>query len=746
MSTVETIGGYEIRSELGRGGMGVVYKGYDRKLEREVAIKVVENADADADKMTMTTHQELIARFQTEAKAIAKLNHPNIVNIYDFGVENDRNYMVMEFLKGRDLSQLLKFNSPLSVELVIKSVVQVCGALDYAHQKGIIHRDIKPANILLLDSGIVKLMDFGIARIQEAKSQLTQAGTILGSVLYISPEQLISAQKVDKRADIYSLGVTMYELLTGEFPYDGDNIASIIGKIMKSDAEAPSIHNSKIPPELDEIVMRAIAKDPDQRYQRASELADDLNELLFKIKGGTPNAMGTTSAGNGTSSSFNKTSFSRALEYSLVDGVDKVNLYSLIYRVLQTWNVENIGNKPILEALFGNENLSHAVVVSDKVILLSFKGLLIGAVSCEPDGVGSKAYEATANITRIDLKSCIPSEQQQEFLVVMSSILGGGVLLGKHPDCNTSDLERLMEKAKEESFTGHMEIANQNEIKYKGFIDGKEVFTLIMPNKNHNVSTKPNRFDIEVYEAKLRLFGPSLRRALIDTTLEVVNKIHGSSSSFKQLSMQKTAKIMPEFIEEAVRNTDLVTLVSQDKVLNIGKKAVKYSEIIQDFSASALMKWVIKDLLVKVARSNKFTTLRNAFSWIWNLKTIKLAQQVKLNDGSKLSFDMISYNDSEKLSVVARYSSQGSVSELHNFIEDVTKLKKGVSNSDIKAALYISGDDFFPEVIKYYEKIARRESFFAFSAPKAFVPSGGFFLFMLKESQNGYQLVQPEVF
>jgi hypothetical protein len=303
-----------------------------------------------------------------------------------------------------------------------------------------------------------------------------------------------------------------------------------------------------------------------------------------------------------------------------------------------------------------------------------------------------------------------------------------------------------MEKAKEEGFTGHMEIVNPNEIKYKGFIDGREVFTLIMPNKNHPCTARPNRFDIEVYEAKLRLFGPSLRRALIDTTLEVVNKTHGSSSSFKQLSMKKNNTIMSEFIEEAVRNTDLATLVSQDKVLNIGKKAVKYSEIIQGFSASALMKWVIKDLLVKVARSNKFTTLRNAFSWIWNLKTIKLAQQIKLNDGNKLSFDMISYNDLEKLSVVARYSSQGSVGELHTFIEDVTKLKRGVANSDIKAALYISGDDFFPEVVKYYEKITKRESLFAFSAPKAFVPSGGFFLFMLKESEDGYQLVQPEVF
>ncbi|RYX89729.1 serine/threonine protein kinase, partial [bacterium] len=291
---VQTIGGYEVRGELGRGGMGVVYRGYDAKLERDVAIKVLESAGDDADSLTMTSHQELLERFKTEAKAIAKLSHPNIVSIFDFGVENDKNYMVMELLRGRDLSQLLKFNSPLSVELVIKAVINVCAALEYAHSQGIIHRDIKPANIILLDSGITKLMDFGIARIQEAQSQLTQAGTILGSVLYISPEQLISAQKVDKRADIYSLGVSMYELLTGHFPYDGDNVATIISKIMQSQPEAPSTFNDKISARLDEIILKSIEKNPDERYSSALEFSDDLNDLLFEMKGGNKGSSSNT--------------------------------------------------------------------------------------------------------------------------------------------------------------------------------------------------------------------------------------------------------------------------------------------------------------------------------------------------------------------------------------------------------------------------------------------------------------------
>lgn len=741
MGTVQTIGGYEIRGELGRGGMGVVYKGFDAKLEREVAIKVIENVGEEADHLTQTTHQELVERFKTEAKAIAKLSHPNIVSIFDFGVEQDKNYMVMELLKGRDLSQLLKFNSPLGVELVCKCVVQVCAALDYAHQTGIIHRDIKPANMILLDTGITKLMDFGIARIQDSGSQLTQAGTILGSVLYISPEQLISAQKVDKRADIYSLGVSMYELLTGTFPYNGDNVATIISKIMQSEAEPPSLHNPKIPHDLDEIVLKAIAKDPDERFQRASELADALNEFLFKLKGGV--SPSTTSIGNQTS--IRSTSFSKSLEFSLVDGVDSINLYSLIYRVIQTWSVENIGNKPILEALYSNENLSQAVVISDRVILLVYKGLLIGAVSKDPDEVGSLAYNVTADITKIDIKACIPSESQQEFLVIMSSIIGGGIQLSKNENCNSNDLESIYEKIKDDGFTGHVEISNLNEMKYKGFIDGKEIFTLTSPNKNPSANLKSGRYDVEIYQSKLRLLGPSLRRALIDTTVELVNKTHGSSSSFKQLSLQKTVKVIPEMVEEAVRNTELATLTSSDKIITIGKQSIKYSEIIQDFSATSLIKWVIKDLLVKIARSPKFNSMKNAFSWIWNMKTLKLSQQLKLNDGKILNFDMIAYDNFEKLCLVTRYSSQGSVSELNNFIEDVVKLKKGLANNDIKAAIYISGDEFYPEVLKFYDKVTKKESLFAFSAPKCFISSGNFYLFMVKETPEGYKLISPQL-
>jgi serine/threonine protein kinase len=731
------IGQYEIISELGRGGMGVVYKAFDPKLEREVAIKVIENLGESTDNLTQSSHQELLERFKTEAKAIAKLNHPNIVSIYDFGTENDKNYMVMEFLKGRDLSHILKFNSPLPIELVVKTIISVCQALDFAHQNGIIHRDIKPANIILLDNGNVKLMDFGIARIQESQSQLTQAGTILGSILYISPEQLINAKKVDKRADIYSLGVSMYELLTGKFPYDGDNVASIVSKILQSTPELPSKYNPNIPKDLEQIIIKAIEKDPDQRYQRAIDLADDLNNFLFKLKGGTLTSSTSTVTSNNVSS---KTFFNKSVEYSLVDGLDNLNLYSLVYRIIQTWKVENIGNKPLLEVLYKNESLSQAIVVSDRIILLSYNGLLIGAVSNNPDKISTEAYEVTAEITKVDIKSCIPSESEKEILVILSSILGNGLLIAKHPSLSNNDLENILEKVNNEKLSGHIEIIHKEFIKYKGFIDGKEIFTLSMPNKNSNI--KGNRMDVEIYEAELKLIGPSLRRALIDSTIEIISKSHGSGNTLKQLSLMKENKIIPEILEEAVRNTDiLVVLGDNEKILTLGSKNIKYSDIIRNLPQSMLIYWLIKDILIKITRA-KFNNIKNSFSWIWNLRTIKLAQNLKLLDGKSVNFDIVGYDNSEKIIMLSRYSNKGNILELQNLIEDANNLKKSINNN-LKAVLYISGSEIYHEILRYYEKITKRESFLAFNSPKAFISSGQFFLFLIKDTIDGFKLIQP---
>lgn len=274
--TRPTLGRYEIIKQLGKGAMGVVYLGQDPRINRTTAIKTVRFSDdfepEEAQKMSET--------FFREAESAGTLSHPNIVTIYDAGTEKDMAYIAMEYLEGKDLDQFTKPDHLLPMRKVIDYVADIADGLDYAHEKGIIHRDIKPANIMLLNSGIIKITDFGIARIS-ASSQ-TMTGVIKGTPHYMSPEQF-SGKKVDGRSDIFSLGTMMYRLLTGQLPFHGENPAALMHSILNEPPPDPRTLNPKIIKPLVLILNKALEKDREKRYSRAKIMAGHLRELGRKI-------------------------------------------------------------------------------------------------------------------------------------------------------------------------------------------------------------------------------------------------------------------------------------------------------------------------------------------------------------------------------------------------------------------------------------------------------------------------------
>jgi eukaryotic-like serine/threonine-protein kinase len=269
-----TLGRYEIVKELGRGAMGTVFLGKDPRINREVAIKTLRYEEIDAEQLA-----EVKKRFFREAEAAGKLSHPNIVTIFDVGEDYEIAYMAMELLDGSDLAKYCRKETLLPPEEVIRVVSCVAGALDYAHTNGIVHRDIKPANIMILNSGEIKVADFGIARVMA--SSKTQTGVVLGTPSYMSPEQ-ISGKKVDGRSDLFSLGVVLYELLAGEKPFDGDSIATLMYNITASPPRSLQETSPDIPEKLVPIVERLLAKDVEARYQNGKALADDLLACLNK--------------------------------------------------------------------------------------------------------------------------------------------------------------------------------------------------------------------------------------------------------------------------------------------------------------------------------------------------------------------------------------------------------------------------------------------------------------------------------
>ncbi|MFH1488018.1 MAG: serine/threonine-protein kinase [Pseudomonadota bacterium] len=276
MDTKPTFGRYEIISELGRGAMGVVYKGVDPKIHRTVAIKTVRLSDFDEEMV-----EEMKERFFREAESAGLMTHPNIVTIFDCGEEHDLAYIAMEYLKGEDLEGFTKKDRLLPMRETLSVVASVAEALDYAHNKGIVHRDIKPANIMRVnETNEIKVTDFGIARI--TASSKTKTGVVLGTPSYMSPEQ-IAGHKVDGRSDIFSLGVVLYELLTGQKPFIGRDMTSLMYKIAREKHPSPRTINPKIPPVLEKIIAMALQKDVGKRYQKAGQMAEHLKKVVSRI-------------------------------------------------------------------------------------------------------------------------------------------------------------------------------------------------------------------------------------------------------------------------------------------------------------------------------------------------------------------------------------------------------------------------------------------------------------------------------
>jgi predicted Ser/Thr protein kinase len=286
MSGLTKLGKYEIRRELGKGAMGVVYEGFDPVIERTVAIKTIR-----PEQLEKTQAAEILARFKREAQAAGRLNHPHIVAIYDYGEvipEGDHApaesasarvaFIAMEFIKGRELKDYFDANERFAVKDIERIMGELLDALDHAHKNGVTHRDMKPANVILLANGKVKVADFGIARIET--SELTQAGTILGTPSYMSPEQFLG-QPVDGRSDLFSCGVILYQFLTGEKPFTG-TVTTIMHKVLKEEPLPPSMLNVTLPPAWDVVVKKAMAKSPTERFQTAAEFATAIRTAISR--------------------------------------------------------------------------------------------------------------------------------------------------------------------------------------------------------------------------------------------------------------------------------------------------------------------------------------------------------------------------------------------------------------------------------------------------------------------------------
>ena len=260
---------YELLEKIGEGGMSVVYKARCNKLDRLVAVKILKREFCD--------NEEIVKKFKIEATAIATLSDTNIVNVLDVGTQEDINYIVMEYVKGKTLKEIINNEGPLGYEDAINKALQISEALKCAHDNGIIHRDVKPQNILVSENGLVKVTDFGIAK-SATSSTMTSTTTVMGSAHYFSPEQA-KGEIVDIRTDLYSLGVVLYEMVTGKVPFDAESPVAIALKHIQEQPNSPKMVNSKVPTSLNDLILKLMSKEPKDRYQTAGDVIIDLQKI-----------------------------------------------------------------------------------------------------------------------------------------------------------------------------------------------------------------------------------------------------------------------------------------------------------------------------------------------------------------------------------------------------------------------------------------------------------------------------------
>src|SRR5262249_12521652 len=284
METVTKAGRYEIVGELGRGAMGIVYKAVDPVIGRTVAVKTIRLSEEG----TGLSHPELLTRFQTEARAAGLLTHPNIVVVFDAGEEDGLYYITMELVEGKSLQTLLDSGHSFPLPRTLRIMEQTCSALQFAHERNVVHRDIKPANLMLAPDDTVKITDFGTAKILQFGT-MQQTSHVMGTPSYMSPEQ-VKGRAVDGRSNIFSLGVMLYEMLTGEKPFPGQNITTVIYKIVNEDPVPPRQIDPSIHPGISAVVMRALVKEPEQRYQTAREMLEDLRNYRSIAGAASPQA------------------------------------------------------------------------------------------------------------------------------------------------------------------------------------------------------------------------------------------------------------------------------------------------------------------------------------------------------------------------------------------------------------------------------------------------------------------------
>ncbi|MGV3524564.1 MAG: serine/threonine-protein kinase [Candidatus Sericytochromatia bacterium] len=708
---------YALQHELGRGGMGVVYLAEDRRLGRQVAIKVLQLGSGDDHEKA-----HLLERFRQESRAVAQLNHPHIVTLYDVGQCDQEAYMVMEYASGKALSELGARQQPLPPALVASLGRQMAQALEYAHEAGVIHRDIKPANILLNAKGVAKLMDFGIARMQQSEVRLTQAGMVMGSLLYASPEQVQNASAVNDRTDIYSLGVTLYEMLTGRSPYQEseEHVGGLLLNILSEQA-VPPIRSLRpdVPESLCQIIETALAKRPEQRMS-AAEMVHALSQLGLPGTAPWQDVLNRPSSPNTTR--FGETSQLRRTQLNVSALSELAQQHAWILNLTGSWQTTPLRDPRVSRLLDGLQEQplvgaapSGVLVLDTRWLIFICAGWICGGVDVQQPG---NRFPALPPEVKSASFRVAPSDQLLTPLLLANLTAGQGEELQKNLDAALVNLLPLLDSLStgDECLTGYVVAKTSDNLIYAGFDQGRQLFsTAVNPQDpsltqqtGHDLRKLMQQTDmvLSVYRCQATLAGPSLQRQLSCCKAHVAYD-NAEGTKPQDLVNLGSEELPIHLIREAKQNTHLRLELPAQEPPELAGQALDLAGQIKASLPWQLAHWYLHSYFYLLHSSGNALSLKYLYTWIAAADTLEFAVDLPGADGTPRAFDLIARGQipgepNRKLLHLARIGS-GEESEVLAFLEDCLSVKKHlIKSGDVGGALYLATSPYSTESLKLF--------------------------------------------
>ncbi|MEM9293063.1 MAG: serine/threonine-protein kinase [Acidobacteriota bacterium] len=749
---------YRIDAQIGEGAMGLVFRAEEPLLKRRVAIKALRPHLLESQQPKVA--EEARKRFLQEARAAAALAHPGVATIYGIGEEDGVPYIAMEWLDGLTLEEILEKRGPLDIPRACRVIVDLLEALDLAHRSGVIHRDIKPSNLMIVGEGRLKVTDFGIAHVQGSDLVQTQAGLVLATPKFASPEQL-RAEDIDGRSDLFASGVLLFHVLTGHYPFDGKSFMEVANAILREPARPLEDHLPDVPAALQAVLHRALKKDRKERYENAREMADALRPLCDASTGpGQTLRLETLPPAGGGTVTTDQTDLTKTTPMVLNLPGDRG---AMVLEIVKNWperRLDRQSTDQLLQRLQEqplNAPYYAGAAFVDSVCLLVEGGLIIGAVDTTDPSLTGNA--ATARLSQISepvlhpLPDSIPTGVMQN----LASLLSPGPARHADLDSSYTHLPALADKLANESFSGQMRLRRGEGCGYLLFDRGRIVLTLYAGDWSDVALDQPWQEWVSdvavrawVEERHTQPLLISLRQRLEDVELEV-EPVSLSGNTDLGATASTTSKVLA-----LLKQTGGIQRVLSFRItphLGEGLTAAMRSGLLPTDPVYRFLDYLLKELPSYFHERDKDRSWKYLVAWIFLVRRALLHHTLPhpTDDARSDSFDLVTFDEKGKVLHVADYCGYLDPQGLQDFCDKVVRAKTArVKTGDIGGALLIA-PDFSPEVLQAYKEITAKQEggwFFeeTFTGYEGFVRMSsrrGFHLLLLQDDGETLKPVLP---